>query len=73
MTSFIVDGCFVKGEAEAIKRKLAGRTYMNFIIEVSNCMGNHYITVSTEREETTVEELKNLFFWYVLTLLRKIN
>lgn len=65
MKYYTVNGYFSKSDAESIKAKLDGKTYMNFHVEISNMAGNCQITVSSDYPETE-EELRDMFFWFAL-------
>jgi hypothetical protein len=58
------------GSEEQVKKlisKLQGQTYMNFIVDYGVYAGNYPVTVSTERPETTEEELKDMVLFYLVS------
>lgn len=68
-----LDAIFTRTEAENIKKRLQGKTYFNFDIQIANCGGNYYITVEsrinegrTEADWHNVEDLKGMFFYVAL-------
>ena len=52
-------------QAEKLTAKLTGKTYMNFIVDYGICAGNYPVAVSTERPETTEDELKNMVLFFL--------
>jgi len=60
MTTIELGNIGSKEQAEKIANKLNGKTFFNFIVEYGICQGNYPVSVSTEREETTEEELKDM-------------
>lgn len=54
-----------KEQVEKLTLKLSGKTYMNFIVDYSIAAGNYPVTISTERTETTEDELKNMVLFYL--------
>lgn len=69
MTHVLLGGYYTESDAKKIKEKTEGKTYMNFIVETSNEAGNYKIMVSTIRANTSEEELKEMFYYYILTNL----
>jgi len=54
-----------KNQAEKLVTKLSGKTYMNFIVEYGTYAGNYPVSISTERPDTTVDELKDMVLFYL--------
>jgi hypothetical protein len=54
-----------KEQAEKLTLKLAGETYMNFIVDYAIAAGNYPVAISTEREGTTEDELKDMVLFYL--------
>ena len=60
MTTIELGNIGSKEQAEKIALKLNGKTYFDFIVSYSPDAGNYPVVVSTERPETTEDELKNM-------------
>lgn len=60
MTTIQLGNIGSKDQAEKIALKLNGKTYFDFIVSYSSDAGNYPVVVSTERSETTEDELKNM-------------
>ncbi len=56
-------------QAEKVKQVLQGKTYMNFIVDYGCCAGNYPMTLSTERPETTEQELLSMALFYIASEL----
>jgi len=56
-------------QAEKLVSKLNGKTFYNFIVDYGICQGNYPVSVSTEREETTEDELKDMVLFVLATEL----
>lgn len=54
-----------KEQAEKLTLKLSGKTYMNFIVDYAIAAGNYPVSISTERPETTEEELKDMVLFFL--------
>jgi hypothetical protein len=54
-----------KEQAEKLTLKLNGKTYMNFIVDYAIAAGNYPVSVSTERLDTTEDELKDMVIFYL--------
>lgn len=65
MTTIELGNIGSKEQAEKLMLKLNGKTYMNFIVDYSVIMGNYLVGVSTERPDTTEDELKNMVLFYL--------
>ncbi len=65
MTTIELGNIGSKEQAEKLMLKLNGKTYMNFIVDYSVMMGNYSVGVSTERPDTTEDELKNMVLFYL--------
>jgi hypothetical protein len=65
MTTIDLGNIGSKTQAEKLVSILGGQTYMNLIVDYANAAGNYPVTVSTEREETTEEELKDMVLFYL--------
>ena len=65
MTTIELGNIGNKEQAEKLISKLQGKTYMNFIVDYGVYAGNYPVTVSTERAETTEEELKSMVLFYM--------
>lgn len=65
MTTIELGNIGSKEQAEKLMLKLNGKTYMNFIVDYSVMMGNYPVGVSTERPDTTEDELKNMVLFYL--------
>ena len=65
MTTIELGNIGSKEQAEKLMLKLNGKTYMNFIVDYSVMMGNYPVRVSTERPDTTEDELKNMVLFYL--------
>lgn len=53
-------GYFTEGDCEEIKKKMQGKTYMNFDITYSNFAGNCILIIRTDYEEEP-QKIKNFF------------
>lgn len=62
MTRVTLNGYFCESDAEAIKEKMTGKSYMNFEIEIGGSGVNRTLIVSTSVEGVTEEGLKNVFY-----------
>lgn len=65
MTTIELGNIGSKEQAEKLTAKLTGQTYMNFIVDYAVAVGNYPVTISTEREFTTEEELKDMVLYYL--------
>ena len=65
MTTIELGNIGSKEQAEKLTAKLTGKTYMNFIVDYSICAGNYPVSVSTERPETTTDELKDMVLFFL--------
>jgi len=65
MTTIEIGNIGSKEQALALVEKLSGKTYMNFIVEYGVYAGNYPVTVSTERPDTTEDELKSMFLFHL--------
>lgn len=65
-TMFSVEGYYSKEVAENIKKKMTGKTYLNFEIVVSGIAGNYCISVATKSKGTSVKELKGMFYFALI-------
>jgi hypothetical protein len=52
-------------QTNKIIEKLNGQTYMNFIVSYSVSAHNYPVSVSTENENVTEEELKDIVLFYL--------
>lgn len=60
MTTIELGNIGNKEQAEKLVSKLSNKTYMNFIVDYGICAGNYPVSISTEREETSEDELKDM-------------
>lgn len=67
MTSYTLPGYYSTKDAQRIKDRMNGKTYMNFKVEFGGVAGNNEIIVMTDREDTTETELQEMFVSYALT------
>ena len=67
MIKYIIDGYFSNDQCKKIKEKLQGKTFMNFNIEYGGIAGNNTIIVSSNVENYSDEELKEMFIYSALT------
>jgi hypothetical protein len=65
MTTIELGNIGSKTQAEKLVSILGGQTYMNLIVDYSISAGNYPVSVSTEREETTESELKDMVLFYL--------
>lgn len=65
MTTIELGNIGSKEQVEKLIFKLQGQTYMNFIVDYGVYAGNYPVTVSTERSETTEDELKDMVLFYL--------
>ncbi len=65
MTTIELGNIGSKEQVEKLVAKLSGQTYMNFIVDYSIAAGNYPVTISTERAETSEEELKDMVLFYL--------
>jgi hypothetical protein len=65
MTTIELGNIGTKEQAQKLISVLQGQTYMNFIVDYGVYAGNYPVTVSTERHETTEEELKDMVLFYL--------
>ncbi|MEX3623735.1 hypothetical protein [Viridibacillus arvi] len=68
MTEVILEGYYTDETAKNLVEKMQGKTFMNFNITYSGGV-NCSIVVSTEREDTSKEELLGMFVYCGLNLL----
>jgi hypothetical protein len=54
-----------KEQVEKLTLKLSGKTYMNFIVDYAIAAGNYPVIISTERPDTTEDELKDMVLFYL--------
>lgn len=69
MAKYEIEGYFSSKDCENIKRKLEGKTYMNFHIEYGGIAGNNQLIVTSNNEDYNDQELKEMFIYYALTQL----
>jgi hypothetical protein len=65
MTTIELGNIGSKEQVEKLTAKLSGQTYMNFIVDYSISAGNYPLLISTERENTTEDELKDMVLFYL--------
>ena len=65
MTTIELGNIGSKEQVEKLISKLSGKTYMNFIFDYSIAAGNYPVSISTERTETTEDELKDMVLFYL--------
>lgn len=65
MTTIELGNIGSKEQAEKLTLKLSGKTYMNFIVDYAIAAGNYPVSISTERPETTEEELKDMVLFFL--------
>lgn len=65
MTTIELGNIGSKEQAEIVTLKLSGKTYMNFIVDYSVSAHNYPVSVSTERPDTTEDELKDMVLFYL--------
>jgi hypothetical protein len=65
MTTIELGNIGSKEQVEKLTLKLSGKTYMNFIVDYSIAAGNYPVCISTERPETTEDELKDMVLFYL--------
>lgn len=65
MTTIELGNIGSEEQAKRIFEKLNGRTYMNFMVGYAPACGNWPVSVSTEREDTTEEELTSMVLFYL--------
>ena len=63
-------GYFTEKEIESLKRKLNGKTYMNFEIASSNNVGNHILILRTDYDDTP-SNIRRFFLGYVFSELAR--
>lgn len=68
MKRYEIEGYFSNSQAEKIKQKLQGKTYMNFNVEYGGMAGNNTIIITSNEAESD-EDLKDFVIFYVLTLI----
>jgi hypothetical protein len=67
MTTIELGNIGCKNQVEKLILLLSDKTYMNFKVDYSIAAGNYPVTISTERPETTEEELKEMVLFYLST------
>lgn len=65
MTTFELGNVGSIEQVEKLTAMLSGKTYMNFIVDYSVAAGNYPVTISTERQDTSEEELKSMTLFYM--------
>jgi hypothetical protein len=65
MTTIELGNIGSKEQVEKLILKLSGKTYMNFIVNYSVSAGNYPVLISTERKDTTEDELKDMVLFYL--------
>lgn len=65
MTTIQLGNIGSKEQVEKLTLKLSGKTYMNFIVDYAIAAGNYPVSISTERPETTEDELKDMVLFYL--------
>ena len=65
MTTIEIGNIGSKEQAEKIQKLLTGKTYMSFIVDYSVSCGNYPVSISTERETTSNEELMQMALFYI--------
>lgn len=65
MTTIELGNIGSKEQVEKLILKLNGKTYMNFIVSYSISAGNYPVIISTDRPNTSEDELKNMVLWYL--------
>ena len=63
MTTIYLGNIGNKEQATKIVEKLNGKTYMNFIVNYEIYANNYPVSVSTERNDTTEDELKDMILF----------
>lgn len=65
MTTIKLGNIGCKFQAEKIETLLSGKTYMEFRVTTASCAGNWPVMVSTERPDTTEQELLEMVLFYI--------
>ena len=65
MTTIELGNIGSKEQAEKLTLKLSGKTYMSFIVDYAIAAGNYPVSISTERPDTTEDELKDMVLFYL--------
>jgi hypothetical protein len=65
MTTIELGNIGSKEQVEKLTLKLSGKTYMNFIVDYAIAAGNYPVSISTERPDTTEDELKDMVLFYL--------
>ena len=65
MKTIVIGNIGSKEQAEKIQKLLTGKTYMSFIVDYSVSCGNYPVSISTERENTSNEELMQMALFYI--------
>ena len=65
MTTIELGNIGSKEQVEKLTLKLSGTTYMNFIVDYAISAVNYPVAISTERPETTEDELKDMVLFYL--------
>ena len=73
MTTIELGNIGCKEQVEKLKRFLTGKTYMNFEVDYVVAVGNYPITISTDRPNTSEDELKNMVLFYLACNINSLN
>ena len=66
MTSYVLPGYYSNTDAQKIKDRFSGKTYMDFKVEFGGVAGNNEIIIMSDRPKTSKAELQGLFINYAL-------
>jgi len=61
-------GYFTEGVMKAVKKKMDGKTFMNFNVGWSNCAGNCVLFVKSEKDMPE-DEVKNMFLHVLIDVV----
>ena len=71
MIETMIEGYFTKSQCEAIKAKMQGKTFFNFDITYSNHAGNCILTIRSNKDDYTPQELKEMFVHCCISQIAK--
>ena len=72
-TIYVVPGYFTKSAANALKKRFSHKTYMNLEVIISNYCGNYCITIATDYDGATEEELRDFFMYLMIEEFGRID
>ena len=70
MISYTLPGYYTDKEAQNIKTKLQGKTYLNFMVEYGGIAGNNEVIIMSNNTRHSNADLRDMAIAYVFSSLQ---